>query len=127
MRRFLPLLFTLFLTLLLFTACSQLEDAGLTTPGDGTSASAPSGSFGVSSNYDGPFLNDEASPITDASDARIVTVVPGGKFYVQVDYQDPEGISGIEVNLVNASPEGLAGALRPHAELLYFRSAYRDQ
>ena len=109
MRRFLPVL----LTLLLFTACSQLEDADLTTPGDGTRAGAPTGSFGVSGSYDGPFLNNAESPISDAADARIVTVDPGGKFYVQVAYADPEGISGVEVNLVNASPEGLAGTLDP--------------
>ena len=40
-------------------------------------------------------------------------VPPGGTFYAQVAYEDPDGITSISVNLVNSSPPGLEGSLSP--------------
>ncbi len=106
------LLFPL-LSLLLLAACDQLGGDNLTTPGSGETASSPTGSFGVSGDYGGPYLSDAEGSISDASDERVVSARSGGKFYVQADYEDPDGITGIEVNLVNESPENLAGTLDP--------------
>ena len=112
-RRY-QLLLTWSVALLLFlTACGDLESAGNVSPGEGSNADAPTGSFGVSLNFGGPFLNDADGAIAEASDERVISVEPGGKFYVQVNYEDPDGISSVAVNLVNASPEGLAGTLDP--------------
>ncbi len=114
--RFQRLLF-LSIFLLTFTACDQLDGAGVDQPplggGVDEDTAAPTGDFGVSEFFSGPFLNDADSSITDASDERVVSVEAGGKVYVQIDYEDPSGISAIEVNLVNSNPEGLAGALDP--------------
>ena len=77
-------------------------------PGD--DATAPTGTFGVSTSQDGPFQTDDPF-INDASDERIIDVAPGGTFYAQVDYSDPSGITDIELRLVNGSPSGLAGPL----------------
>ena len=111
-RSSLQLLFPL-LSLLLFSACDQLGGADLVAPGNGEAASSPTGSFGVSRNYGGPYLSDAEGDVTDASDERVVSARPGDKFYVQVDYEDPDGIVGIEVNLVNEQPEDLGGLLDP--------------
>ena len=105
--RLFPLLF-----LFLFTACGDLEGSAITQPDDASDA-APTGTFGVSEAFGGPYLSDADGAITDASDARVVSVAPGGSFFVQVDYEDPSGITNIDVNLVNSSPEGLAGTLDP--------------
>ena len=110
--RYRPLLL-LSLLLLLLAACSELDGAP-TAPGSGGSdALAPVGTFGVSESYSGPYLSDAAGAVTDAADERVVSVAPGGSFFVQVNYEDTSGVTGIDVNLVNASPEGLAGTLDP--------------
>ena len=115
-RRFQRLLFLSFL-LLTFTACDQLGGAGVDQPplggGVDEDAAVPTGDFGVSLNFSGPFLNDTDGSITNASDERVVSVEPGGKFYVQIDYEDPSGLASIAINLVNRNPDGLAGALDP--------------
>ena len=106
----------LLLSLFLFTACGDLEGSGTTPdPGEnvGSDSAAPTGVFGVSLSFGGPYLNDVGEAITSADDERVVEVEPGGKFYVRVDYEDPSGITDIDVNLVNESPEGLAGTLDP--------------
>ncbi len=109
-----PRTITLSLLLLFLTACNQLEDASTTSPGSGGSDTlAPTGTFGVSESYGGPYQNDAAGSIEDSADARIINVAPGGKFFVQVNYEDTSGVTDIEVNLVNSSPEGLAGTLDP--------------
>ncbi len=92
-----------------------------TTPPPGEDATAPTGSFGVSDTQGGPFQNDESSNITSPDDERIVTVAPGGTFYAQVDYEDPSGIMGINISLVNSNPPGISGELNPSdPELGYF-------
>ncbi len=95
------------------TACGDLGGSAVTQPDDNASDAAPTGTFGVSEAFGGPYLSDADGAITDASDARVVSVAPGGSFFVQVDYEDPSGITNIDVNLVNSSPEGLAGTLDP--------------
>ena len=74
---------------------------------------APSGSFGVSSDANPPFRNDSGGNIGNEKDNRVVKVEPGGTFYAQVAYEDPSGIRDVEVNLVNRSPEGVSGTLDP--------------
>lgn len=89
------------------------------TPGDtgtgGTSEedSRPEGSFGVSLNPDGPFVNDAVGGISDPDDERILRVAPGGEFFAEVSYEDPDGIASVALNLVNSSPDDLAGTLSP--------------
>ncbi len=98
---------------LLFVACDQLGGSNVTQPGEDVSEDAPAGSFGVSESYGGPYLSDAEGNITDASDSRVIRVAPGGAFYVQVNYEDPDGITDIEVSLLNDLPEGLNGPLDP--------------
>lgn len=74
---------------------------------------APSGTFGVSARAEGPFLNDRAGGIAAPDDERIVRVAPGESFYAQASFRDPDGIAEVVINLVNSSPEGLAGNLAP--------------
>ena len=114
MQRFRFFLLTA-LCLLLFAACDELDGSNLDLPGDPAeeNASAPEGSFGVSETFGGPYLSDANGAVRDASDERVLEVAPGGKFFVQIAYTDPDGLSNIDVNLVNASPEGLAGTLDP--------------
>lgn len=82
-------------------------------PDPGDPASAPEGTFGVSTSADGTFTNDagEEGPITDDGDARIISVPAGGTFYAEVDYTDPDGIASITIQLRNSSPEGISGPL----------------
>ena len=87
-----------------------------TTPTPDNDTAAPTGSFGVSKDAEPPFRNDSGSSIEDTNDNRIVKVEPGETFYAQVAYEDPGGIAGIEVNLVNSSPSGAAGTLDPAQE-----------
>lgn len=90
-------------------------DASTTvTVGDGPidpPVGAPSGTFGVSTSASGPFTNDLGDNISSPSDERIITVSPGSTFYAQVDYDSAQPITGIIINLVNRSPEGLQGTL----------------
>jgi hypothetical protein len=74
---------------------------------------APSGTFGVSRRAEGPFLNDRVGGISEPDDERIVRVAPGESFYAQASFRDPDGIAEVVINLVNSSPEGLAGSLAP--------------
>lgn len=93
---------------------SESRPPGDTGAGDTpTDDSRPRGSFGVSSNPDGPFVNDAVGGISDPADERIVQVAPGGEFFAEVSYRDPDGIAEVALNLVNSSPEGLAGTLSP--------------
>ncbi len=109
-------LFPLLLFIFLFTACGDLEGSGTAPdPEENVSddSAVPTGDFGVSLTFGGPYLNDTGEAISSPDDERVVEVEPGDKFYVQVDYEDPSGITDIAVNLVNSSPEDLAGTLDP--------------
>ena len=109
-------LFPLLLFLFLFAACGDLEGSGgAPDPEENISddSAAPAGDLGVSSAFGGPYLSDAGEAITSPDDERVLSVQPGGEFYVQVDYEDPSGITAIEVNVVNSNPEGVAGALDP--------------
>ncbi len=81
-----------------------------TTP-PGTDTTPPSGSFGVSADPQGPFLNDSDGDISSPTDARVLKLDPGDTFYAQVAYGDDVGIAGITVRLANRSPAGLAADL----------------
>ncbi len=75
------------------------------------------GSFGVSTSPTGPFSNDtgDLGPIVSDSDARIISVAAGGTFYAQVQYDDPAGISDIQIVLVNDDPDDLDDGPLPAA------------
>ncbi len=85
--------------------------------GGGGNGEAPQGTFGVSTSPSGPFFNDLGEGITDPSDSRLITVSAGSSFYAQVDYQDPDGLTGATIRLVNSSPEGLQGDLSTDADV----------
>ncbi len=94
--------------------------AGFASPASGGSATplnreagAPTGTLGVSTNAFGPYTNDRAEDIASPTDDRIVNVSPGGIFYAQVAYEDPDGITAVSLDLVNSSPPELAGLLSP--------------
>ena len=109
-------LFPLLLFIFLFIACGDLEGSGTAPdPEENVSddSAVPTGDFGVSLTFGGPYLNDTGEAISSPDDERVVEVEPGDKFYVQVDYEDPSGITDIAVSLVNGSPEDLAGTLDP--------------
>lgn len=74
---------------------------------------APTGTLGVSASALGPYTNDRAEDIVSPMDDRIVNVSPGGIFYAQVAYEDPDGIAAVSLDLVNSSPSELAGSLNP--------------
>ena len=76
-------------------------------------ASAPEGTLGVSLSPDGPFVNDEESNISSRADERVIKVAPGGEFFIELRYTDPDGIARASLLLVNGRPEGLAGTLSP--------------
>ena len=76
-------------------------------------AGLPEGGLGVSLDPAGPFLNDEESDISSPDDERVVQVAPGGEFFAEVAYTDPDGITQVSILLTNGSPEGLAGSLLP--------------
>ena len=76
-------------------------------------ASAPEGTLGVSLSPDGPFVNDEASGVSSQADERVLKVAPGGEFFIEVSYEDPDGVNQVSLLLVNGSPKGLAGTLSP--------------
>jgi len=86
-------------------------------PGD---TQDPTGTFGVSTSPEGPFLNDRPGGIGSPDDDRIITVEPGGTFYAEVAYSDPSGIADIEVRLVNRFPPGISGTLEPGEEVSGF-------
>ena len=86
---------------------------GAASGGTGGGAAAPEGTLGVSLNPDGPFFNDEASPITSRGDKRVLKVAPGGEFYIAVRFSDPDGVTRVSLLLVNRRPDGLAGTLSP--------------
>jgi hypothetical protein len=88
------------------TTVTVTDNGGPIIPGD-----PPTGTFGVSTSPEGPFFNDLGENISDPSDERIITVPAGGTFYAQVAYTGSQPITGIVINLVNSSPEGLRGTL----------------
>ncbi|ADI15787.1 hypothetical protein [Truepera radiovictrix] len=88
------------------TTVTVTDNGGPITPGD-----PPTGTFGVSTSPEGPFTNDLGDNISDPSDERIIRVPAGGSFYAQVEYTGSQPITGIVINLVNSSPEGLRGTL----------------
>lgn len=95
---------------------ASLPGSGGAASGGGSGnneASTPEGSFGVSPAPDGPFVSDEAGGIENLRDERVVQVPPGGEFFAEVDYRDPDGIAGISLNLVNSTPAELSGTLSP--------------
>lgn len=94
-------------------ATGGAESGGAASEGRASEADLPRGTFGVSLSPGGPFVNDAAESITDLRDARVVRVPPGGEFYAEVSYRDPDGVAGIDLNLVNSRPEGVAGTLSP--------------
>ena len=61
----------------------------------------------------GPFVNDEASGISSRADERVLKVAPGGEFFIEVSYEDPDGVNQVSLLLVNGRPKGLAGTLSP--------------
>lgn len=81
--------------------------------GAASDAGLPEGGLGVSLDPAGPFLNDEESDIGSPDDERVVRVAPGGEFFAEVAYTDPDGITQVSLLLTNGSPEGLAGSLLP--------------
>ncbi len=82
--------------------------------GEGDSAAeAPEGTLGVSLRPNGPFVNDEAGGIESRDDNRVLKVAPGGEFYLEVMFSDPDGIARVSPLLVNGRPEGLAGEISP--------------
>lgn len=83
---------------------------GSTPPPDGESG-VPSGTFGVSPTQAGPYQNDSGSPVSSATDPRVVSVAPGGTFYAEVAYSDPDGIAEIQIRIANNAPAGLAATL----------------
>lgn len=86
---------------------------GTASGGNGGGQSEPKGSFGVSLNAGGPFISDEAGGIVSLSDKRVIRVAPGGEFFAEVNYRDPDGIAEVMLNLVNSRPKDLAGTLSP--------------
>ncbi len=76
-------------------------------------AGAPTGTLGVSASTLGPYTNDSPEDIVRPTDDRVVNVAPGGIFYAQVAYEDPDGITVVSLDLVNSSPPELAGSLNP--------------
>lgn len=94
-----------------------LPESGGASSGSGGAAEAsagePEGSFGVSLSPDGPFISDEAGSITDLQDERVVRVPPGGEFFAEVTYRDPDGIAGVTLSLVNSAPTEVSGTLSP--------------
>ncbi len=105
------------------SASTSATTSGGAAPGQtGATASAsggsgggsePEGSFGLSLNAGGPFISDEAGAIVSSSDERAVQVAPGGEFFAEVSYRDPDGIAEVTLGLVNSSPGDLAGTLSP--------------
>ena len=79
----------------------------------GGEAPLPRGSFGVSLDPGGPFINDAAGGIVSLEDERVIRVAPEGEFFAEVSYRDPDGIAEVTLNLVNSNPENLAGTLSP--------------
>ena len=86
---------------------------GAASGGSDKKGSSPEGSFGVSSDPGGPFINDAAGGIVSLEDERVVQVAPEGEFFAEVSYRDPDGIAEVTLNLVNSNPENLAGTLSP--------------
>ena len=94
-------------------ASGGAASGGAASEGREGEADLPRGTFGVSLSPSGPFMSDAAGEIENLRDARVIRVPPGGEFYAEVSYRDPDGIAGIDLNLVNSSPDGLAGTLDP--------------
>lgn len=86
---------------------------GPASGGAAPDAGLPEGGVGVSLDPAGPFLNDDESDVTGPDDARVVRVAPGGEFFAEVAYTDPDGVAQVSLNLTNGRPEGLAGSLLP--------------
>lgn len=76
-------------------------------------AGLPEGGLGVSLDPSGPFVSDEASGILGPDDERVLRVTPGGEFFAEVYYTDPDGIAEVSLYLANGRPEGLSGTLLP--------------
>lgn len=95
------------------TTTVTVEDGNSSVPtppgGDGTGG--PTGTFGVSTSASGPFDSDAGENIVGNDDERIISVSGGDTFYAQVQYSDPDGISDVDVLLVNSAPEGIRGPL----------------
>ncbi len=92
---------------------SEVAVSGGGSSGGAAAPTLPDGTFGLSLEPDGPFLSDEAGGMENSQDRRIVRVAPGGVFFAEVAYQDPEGIARIDVMLVNRNPRDLSGNLSP--------------
>ncbi len=97
------------------TASGSTVSGGTASGGASGSGEAPlpRGSFGVSLDPGGPFINDAAGGIVSLEDERVVQVAPEGEFFAEVSYRDPDGIAEVTLNLVNSNPEDLAGTLSP--------------
>ena len=79
----------------------------------------PTGTFGVSTNSSGPFLNDSEDTggfILSPDDPRIVDVEPASIFFALVSYSGAGGITDIVIQLRNPSPEGISGPLDPEQQ-----------
>ncbi len=82
--------------------------------GGGGGTGGPTGTFGVGTSASGTFTSDSddtGGRITTNDDERVIAVSGGGTFYAQVQYSDPDGISKVDVLLVNSAPGGIRGAL----------------
>ena len=86
---------------------------GEASGGAAPDAGLPEGGVGVSLDPAGPFLNDEESDIGGPDDERVIRVAPGGEFFAEVAYTDPDGVTQVSILLTNGRPEGLAGSLLP--------------
>ena len=108
-------LFTLLLSFLLLSACSQLEGTGSGNTLADEDTTPPNAFLLVGESYGGPYLGDESSPIESAFDSRVLRVEPGETFYIKVGGEDLEGsgITELTVELANDNPEGLSGPLDP--------------
>ena len=67
---------------------------------------APTGTLEAAASPAGPFYNDRPDGISDASDSRIVRVLPGSSFFLRISYSDPSGITGLAISLRNSEFEG---------------------
>ncbi len=67
---------------------------------------APTGTLEAAASPAGPFYNDRPDGISDISDERVVSVLPGSSFFLRVSYSDSSGISGLNISLRNSESQG---------------------
>ena len=83
------------------------SDMGMSTDAQaGSDTEAPTGSLEAAASPAGPFYNDRPDGISDIGDERVVRVLPGGSFFLRVQYSDPSGVSSVDISLRNSSFQG---------------------